>query len=367
MTEENAKRVVVIGAGVAGLTTAIALQQKGYAVSIVAETIPTDPKSIRYTSIWAGAHHVSHADGEPKQEKFDKDTFDVMWELSAPGGEAEHCFLRLPQTDYYFDGRNTHLDWMPDWKPLPESSLIPNAQTGVSFTTLTIDTPAYLRYLWDRFTSGGGQFARGAVQHINQVIEGGPFIFSSPFRHQPVDALVLCPGLGARSLGGVEDKDVYPVRGQVVILKAPWIKFGRTASHLEQGLWTYIIPRRCGDVIVGGTKLDNDWYPIARPETTREIFERSLALCPELAPPEIRAQREPTVDDLYPIIVEEGCGFRPARKGGVRLDVEWVKGPKADIPVVSNYGHGGGGYQSSWGTASVVVELLEKASASKQV
>lgn len=37
-----------------------------------------------------------------------------MWELSAPGGEAEHCFLRLPQTDYYFDGRNTHLDWMPD-------------------------------------------------------------------------------------------------------------------------------------------------------------------------------------------------------------------------------------------------------------
>jgi D-amino-acid oxidase len=63
-----------------------------------------------------------------------------------------------------------------------------------------------------------------------------------------VDAIVACPGLGARALGGVEDKDVFPVRGQVVLLRAPWIKFGRTASHQAQGLWTYIVPRRSGDV-----------------------------------------------------------------------------------------------------------------------
>lgn len=149
------------------------------------------------------------------------------------------------------------------WKALPENSLIPIAQKGVSFTTVTIDTPAYLKYLFNRFTSCGGQFARGSVQHISQIIEGGPFIFSSPFLHQSVEALLLCPGLGARSLGGVEDKDVYPVRGQVVILRAPWIKFGRTASHSEQGLWTYIIPRRYGDVsnvgfrqVVGGQRLN---------------------------------------------------------------------------------------------------------------
>ena len=37
-----------------------------------------------------------------------------MWELSAPGADAEECFLRLPQTDYYYDGRDTHLNWMPD-------------------------------------------------------------------------------------------------------------------------------------------------------------------------------------------------------------------------------------------------------------
>ena len=46
--------------------------------------------------------------------EIDQDTFQVMWEMSAPGGEAEGCFLRLPQTDYFYDGRNPHLEWMPD-------------------------------------------------------------------------------------------------------------------------------------------------------------------------------------------------------------------------------------------------------------
>ena len=44
----------------------------------------------------------------------DKETFDVMWQLSAPGGEAEHCFMRVSQTDYLLDGRDECLDWMPD-------------------------------------------------------------------------------------------------------------------------------------------------------------------------------------------------------------------------------------------------------------
>ena len=79
-----------------------------------------------------GAHHVSHAEGDPVQEstwlflpqqpfvtqpmgtELDRETFEVMWAMSAPGGEAEGCFLRVSQTDYFYDGRDVHLDWMPD-------------------------------------------------------------------------------------------------------------------------------------------------------------------------------------------------------------------------------------------------------------
>jgi D-amino-acid oxidase len=55
---------------------------------------------------------------------------------------------------------------------------------------------------------------------------------------------------------------------------------------------------------------------------------------PQLAPPEIRAQREPTVDDVRPLITEHAVGLRPARKGGMRLELQWVDG----VPVVVNYG-----------------------------
>ncbi|KAI0747061.1 D-amino-acid oxidase [Daedaleopsis nitida] len=351
--------------GVVGLTTAVKLQEKGlHKVTIIAAKLPTDPKAIDYTSLWAGAHHVSHAAHDAKQMAIDKETFDVMWKLSARAGAAEHCFMRVPQTDYLLDGRDECLDWMPDFKSLPSDALVPGALAGTSFTTVSIDTSVYLPYLLARFLSAGGSIVRGSVQHISQVIEGGPGLFRRGRADSSlVDALVVCPGLGARTLGGVEDKDVYPVRGQIAIVRAPWIEFGRTLSHNAQGLWTYIIPRRSGDVIIGGTKEDDDWYPVARPENTTDILKRCFALCPELVPPEIRAEREGTIEDVRALIVEEGCGFRPQRKGGIRLDVEWAPGREGQgkIPMVFNYGHGGGGYQSSWGSASIALELLEEA------
>ena len=71
MTEERQqKQVIVLGAGtypftwtrpqrkltnsgVIGLTTALRILEKNYQVEIIAEVIPTDPKTIKYTSHWA--------------------------------------------------------------------------------------------------------------------------------------------------------------------------------------------------------------------------------------------------------------------------------------------------------------------------
>ncbi|KZT08038.1 D-amino-acid oxidase [Laetiporus sulphureus 93-53] len=358
------KNIVVLGAGVVGLTTALLIQEKGgYDVTIIAETFPSDPKTIKYCSQWAGGHHVSFANGDPKMQKIDSDTFKVMWELSAPGGDAEGCFLRIHETEFFYDGRDAHLDWMPDFKVLSQDALVPEAKTGISFTTLTFDGPKYLNYLLSRFLAHGGSIVRASIQHINQLIEGGVDIFRGRLTPSPVDALVLCPGLGARTLGGVEDQEMYPVRGQVVLLRAPWVKFGRTASHTEEGVWTYIIPRRSGEIVCGGTKLEGDWYPAPRPETTEDILQRCLALCPELAPPEVRAQRAPTVDDLRALIIEVGVGLRPARKSGLRLETVWVSASidGRKLPAVLNYGHSGSGFQSSWGSAIIALDLLEEA------
>ena len=56
-------------------------------------------------------------------------------------------------------------------------------------------------------------------------------------------------------------------------------------------------------------------------------------------------------------------GVRPHRKGGVRLSLEEqpLESPSGKKLLIHNYGHGGAGITLSWGCASVVVELVEKA------
>lgn len=75
----------------------------------------------------------------------------------------------------------------------------------------------------------------------------------------------------------------------------------------------------------------DDWYPEPRPETRIDILKRAIALVPELAPP---GTKDPTYEDLIPLVIEDGCGLRPGRKGGIRIEREIVSG----VPVVHNYG-----------------------------
>ncbi|KAK7036572.1 cytochrome p450 [Paramarasmius palmivorus] len=359
--------VIVIGAGVVGLTTAIKVQEgSGHRVAIIAETFPTDPKNINYTSHWAGAQHVFAESAPPDSQlhKIELETFEIMWELSSPGSPTEKCFKRCTDKTYYGEPRpKPHpFEFYPDFRYLDKEELISGSVEGVSFTTVTIDVPVYLNYLLARFCGNGGTLTRGRVDHIAQVVEGGIGMFGAT-SSMPPDAIIVCNGLGARSLGGVEDKTMFPIRGQTVLLRAPWFSYMPVLYVSGKDQLPYAIPRRSGDVIVGGTFHANDWYPKPRPEITRTILEEAIAVYPELAPPEARRERTPTIDDLLPIVIEEGVGLRPGREQDIRLEVEQVKTVLNDkgIPVVYNYGHGGRGFQSSWGSASVAAELLEGA------
>jgi len=353
--------IALIGSGIVGLTTALEIQAKGHAVTIYAESLPGDDKSTRYTSPWAGAHHLMVRGDDPKKREFEIETFYRLWADSERESENALFLMRSEQREYYEDDSitgETELEHMPEFRTLTDDELVGSAKCGVAFKTITIDTAAYLPFLLARFLSRGGRVRRTYVQHIDQVLLGS---WGTPIP----DALVVCPGLGARFLGGVEDKNVYPIRGQTVLVRAPWVKHCRGMLE-KNGDITYIIPRRSGDVIIGGTYDADDWYPHPRVETGRAILERAGVLMPELFSPNARdASRAPTIADIEPIIIEHGCGLRPARKGGLRLEsgtviVGGAPGGKK-VPVVYNYGHGGAGYQASWGTAVAATNLLEEA------
>ncbi|KAF5390090.1 hypothetical protein D9757_003868 [Collybiopsis confluens] len=295
MSSTAKKEVVVLGAGVIGLTTAIMIQEeKGseYHVTIVAETFPTDPRTFKYTSFWAGASCICTGTDDVNLQRMERETFDTVWKMSEPGsGVAEGCLLRCRNFEYLTERtRITENDehpcsFMPDFRQLQEGELVPGAVQGFTFTTVTFDIPRYLPYLLSRFLAAGGAIVRGAVGHIQPLLEGGAGLFpDSSSRLSPPDAVILCVGIGARFLGGIEDKDMYPVRGQTVLLNAPWVKEMPILVDIEGDIFPYIIPRKGGHVIVGGTFHRDDWYPRPRPEITEHILAKALKLWPELAP-----------------------------------------------------------------------------------
>ena len=224
-------------------------------------------------------------------------------------------------------------------------------------------TSHYLRRLLARFYALGGHIHR---VHLNSIQDAVTFLPGPSPR-----AVIVCTGIGALHLEGVSDTSVYPTRGHVLLLRAPWCRSGWTRQigslgGSEGGARTYIIPRFNGEVIVGGTREIDDWHKEPRRETTFDILKRALELCPLLAPPSVRISgREPTVDDLLPLIEAEVVGFRPSRKpkgendSGLRLEKGLpLSTNDVEVEVVYNYGHGGFGWQSCWGCAEEVVQLL---------
>ncbi|KAJ7885160.1 D-amino-acid oxidase [Mycena olivaceomarginata] len=325
----NEVPVFVVGAGVAGLSTAIRAQEAGFNVTIFAETFPGDKKTIKYTSCWAAANHISVATTNALLHQLERETLSVFLEMLKKDPlipamirpHEEHVQVLGPEGQKQLD----HLSkCYSDFRLLEPNELPEGVTKGAVYSTICIDVPRYLPWLLERFLALGGRAFRGTLPSLSALL-------SEEDRPSP---LINCTGIGARSIGDVLDADVYPTRGEVLIIRAPWIKHG-LSYYYEDGHLTYAIPRQSGDVILGGSFQVDDWHPTSRPEMRY----------PELLPPNKREARN--IADLD--VVEE-CGVR---LGSHVLD--------KSLPIVHNYGHGGAGYQSSWGSAKAAVDLLKSA------
>ena len=77
-------------------------------------------------------------------------------------------------------------------------------------------------------------------------------------------------------------------------------------------------------------------------------MKRAVELCPSLTGGR-------GVEHLS--VIRHNVGLRPVRLGGTRLEKEMIN----EVLVVHNYGHGGYGYQSSYGCSQAAVKLVEEA------
>ena len=164
------------------------------------------------------------------------------------------------------------------------------------------------------------------------------------------DIVVNCTGLGAGKLGGVQDKAMYPARGQIVVVRNdPKVMTSVSGTDDSSDEATYIMHRAAGGgCILGGCLQKGNWESQPDPNLAIRIMKRCVELCPALTDGK-------GIEHLS--IVRHGVGLRPMREGGPRVEKEKING----VWVVHQYGHGGYGYQSSYGSASKALALIDEA------
>ena len=102
---------------------------------------------------------------------------------------------------------------------------------GYSFTTVTLNAPKHMEYLYRRLQREHGvTFVRRKLDRLEQTYE-----------HPSTKLVFNCIGNAARTIEGVSDSKCFPTRGQVVLVKAE--KVDMNMMRHGKDYETYIIPR----------------------------------------------------------------------------------------------------------------------------
>jgi D-amino-acid oxidase len=322
--------VMVVGAGVIGLTTAICLAEAGLTVLVASAEPPRQTTSAAAGALW-GPHLVGK---DERIGRWAAVTLDRLEELSAPrigasalagivhtvDGIAASAAAGSEPPEYAAAGSLT---------PCPPDEVPAGYATAWRLSAPLIAMPGYLDYLAERLSRAGGTITVGSRFGTLAEARG-----AAPGAR----VIVNCAGYGARHL--VPDPDVVAVRGQVVVVRNPGITEFFVGSGAAHWSLTYLFPHD-DVVLLGGTEEHGS---ISR-EPDRNTADRIVAACAAIRP-ELRDAA----------VLEHRVGLRPLRTS-VRLEAE-AADDDDDVTVVHNYGHGGAGVTLSWGCAEDVAQLV---------
>jgi len=373
--------VIVIGAGVSGLTTAIRLLERGHEVVIWAKERLADTTSHVAAATWipyavGGDHAVQWA--EESLAAFRALMTQAPPEVSGIVAREFHVLSQRPQADP---------PWMTSAQAqrlMPEELRQVGYAWGLRFSAPVVDMSIYLGYLEAEVRRRHGRIVHRSVSSWAEVMAS----WQDAFPHEPSStetrrAIINCAGLGARELVG-RDQDqrdssdglgVHAARGQVVRIASQGFE-KVLLNEDDPSRPTYVVPR-LHDIILGGTYQEGEEARLVESETHDDILKRCAdlligydqrfalsvaALAGEAFAAEFGRRLRPDTasrvvksSPVTPIgDVSDDCGLRPARAEvclkGDALTPAWY--------LVHNYGHGGSGVTLSWGCANEVAALL---------
>ena len=301
--------VIVLGGGIIGLTAATRLRERGADVTLWSPVEPGDTVSAVAAAVW----YPTRTAFDPRVLAWARATYEHFRRQAHDGVPG---VLMRETRNLERDGSTGQPWWAAAAGHVRYLPAEPPWTREVRFEAPVAEMGVYLPWLRERFERAGGRVERRRAERLDDALAEAPVV---------VNATGLAAGLLCA------DPDVYPVRGQIVLVANPGVE----VSVRDEG--AYVHPRT-HDVVLGGTWQEHDWNTTPDAATREAILGRCLTLVPQLAGAPV---------------VGERVGLRPARHGGPRVAAEQRPGGT----VVHAYGHGGAGMTLSWGCADEVAIL----------
>lgn len=329
--------IVVVGAGVIGLTTALTLRERGHSVRVIGASTGAAITSSVAGAIWFPFW------AEPRDKVSKWATVARRWLVDLAGREpgAGVDVLRMLELDEqsatpWWGEEIEDLELVEASRAGDAARHWNGAPFGWRFTAPRVDPRFHMDWLASKLErpievrsvrSLGACFERGGFERG----EGGP----AP------EVVVNCTGLGARALCG--DRTIRPLFGQVVVASPEGFDLGRAmADERDPKSVFYVIPRR-DEVIIGGCTA----------EWGHEVAEGVLPR-PDPALTEVMLARAARYGVVPREVLRVVAGLRPYR------DAVRVERDAGDAGIIHNYGHGGSGYTIARGCAEEVAQMVER-------
>lgn len=315
----STQQIVVVGAGVSGLTSAICLAEAGWPVRVWAETMPTQTTSAVAGAVWAPPRPAERA-GETL--RWTEHSLQVFRDLARDPDSGVLLAPALAVGELTAaEAMSSAASLIPDLRPADPADVPAGFKTGFRATVPMIDMPHYLAYLTRRLAAAGCEIEERPVRSLAEAADAAEIV-------------VNCTGLGAVTLIG--DQAVRPLFGQHVVLTNPGLR--QLFLELNDGPeWTCYFPHP-QRVVCGGISIPGRWDTTAEPEVTERILQRCRRIEPRLNEADV---------------IEVITGLRPDRPS-VRVEAEALGRGRC----IHNYGHSSNGVTLSWGCARDVLSLV---------
>ena len=346
LLEHHISIININRAGVVGLQTALTLLEVGFKVTIIAKHWPGD-KSIEYCSPWAGAIWRTHASPDTDTSKWDLLSYNIGVKIveEKPERAEEMGIQTCPITIFSDDEPPWYAGEMQDFAILKPTQIPANtSRHGYTFAAITINPLTYLDDLLCQVKAKHAHCVTAELSDLHSFLKDINSI-APTIDPQAPSVVINCTGLSAK--GFCNDQAMYPIRGQTLLARIHPPPKREILLWEGDGEVTYVVPRPGTDMfLLGGTKTADACEAEPHAAISEGIKERCKMLL--------------GTDVAFELVAEQ-VGLRPGRRGGPRVEIEEIIQEGKAWPIVHNYGHAGGGFQSSIGSARKALSLVEQA------